>query len=585
MRARVPDGESGAERSRTAPARTAPAASGPAPDLAGLQRSVGNAAVARMVARAREEQREQQEEPGQAPQVQRSAVHEVLRGGGRPLPGQVRQEMEARMGADFSDVRLHSGPAAQRSAEEIGARAWTSGHHVVLGEGGADKHTLAHELTHVMQQRSGPVSGTDRGDGTRISDPSDRFEREAEANARRVMSRGVPSAGGAAGTDHAHGEEPGAVVSRSALPGARAGTAHSAGTAHAAGTRIQRMPKAVTKKGRGKGKKGETVADLLKAALQKRDWTAHGGARNLTMHYTVAADEPAEGTRTQDLTPAAAAKIYGGSVNTVAPKSFENARDKQSIRWISTLALNYLNDLNKSPEEVQVTLQDSVLYISSNKNGANDVLRRLADEKRTGTEFLKALIEANDSGSLDERQVRHKNKARSRLTEGKEMPQEYAGILAALTAKPVVPEAIEEDGKHAERRLADHVGRDAVRSGPTAGTKRPCVACYVDLYQGVEDVRPGPYWPSKAANVGFDDYSPAGVEDLADTIHQAVLAAGGTFASIQLLCPDHDDNVAEAMEVDGDVEMAGPEETPAAGGRRVSWGSNTSSDTSAGEEE
>jgi hypothetical protein len=52
--------------------------------------------------------------------------------------------------------------------------------------------TLAHELTHVVQQRSGPVDGTDAGGGIKVSDPSDRFEREAVANSERVMSGPVP---------------------------------------------------------------------------------------------------------------------------------------------------------------------------------------------------------------------------------------------------------------------------------------------------------------------------------------------------------------------------------------------------------
>ena len=53
---------------------------------------------------------------------------------------------------------------------------------------------LAHELTHVVQQRNGPVDGTDAGGGVKISDPSDRFERDAVANADRVMSAPAPAA-------------------------------------------------------------------------------------------------------------------------------------------------------------------------------------------------------------------------------------------------------------------------------------------------------------------------------------------------------------------------------------------------------
>ncbi|WP_420713046.1 DUF4157 domain-containing protein [Streptomyces sp. MMG1121] len=143
-----------------------------------------------------------------APTVQRSAVHGVLRGSGRPLDASTRTDMEARLGADFSAVRVHTGAEARRSAAEIGARAYTSGEHVVIGDGGADRHTLAHELTHVIQQRKGPVSGTDNGNGLSVSDPGDRFEREAEANARRALSSPVVARAVKAG--HAvHGAEGG----------------------------------------------------------------------------------------------------------------------------------------------------------------------------------------------------------------------------------------------------------------------------------------------------------------------------------------------------------------------------------------
>ncbi|GIE81762.1 hypothetical protein Aph02nite_77120 [Actinoplanes philippinensis] len=160
--------------------------------LAALQRAGGNAAV------------------------QRSLVPEVLRGTGRPLADGVRRDMEARLGADFSDVRLHTGGLAERSAAEIGARAYTSGSHVVLGAGGGDRHTLAHELTHVIQQRQGPVAGTPDGHGLSMSDPGDRFERAAEANATRVLAGPAP-------TKHLHGPA----------------------LAPAAGTAVQRVPSAM----------------------------------------------------------------------------------------------------------------------------------------------------------------------------------------------------------------------------------------------------------------------------------------------------------------------------------------------------
>ncbi|MFF5720099.1 DUF4157 domain-containing protein [Streptomyces buecherae] len=134
----------------------------------------------------------QQATAGQQSAVQRSAVHDVLAGAGRPLNGPLREEMEARLGADFSGVRIHDDRAARASTAEIGARAYTSGNNVVIGDSGGDKHTLAHELSHVIQQRQGPVAGHDNGAGLKISDPSDRFEQEAEANATRALSAPAP---------------------------------------------------------------------------------------------------------------------------------------------------------------------------------------------------------------------------------------------------------------------------------------------------------------------------------------------------------------------------------------------------------
>ena len=76
------------------------------------------------------------------------------------------------------------------------AKAYTVGDEIVFNRDAyrpdtdAGRHTLAHELTHVVQQRSGPVDGTATGDGVAVSDPGDRFEREAEANASSFMAGG-----------------------------------------------------------------------------------------------------------------------------------------------------------------------------------------------------------------------------------------------------------------------------------------------------------------------------------------------------------------------------------------------------------
>jgi len=162
-----------------------------AAEVLALQRAIGNEAVAAVLA--------------ESPVAQRSTAQQVLDGSGKPLDAPVRAEMEARLGADFSSVRVHTGAAAEQSATALGARAYTSGENIVLGAGGGDRHTLAHELSHVIQQRSGPVSGTDNGAGLSVSDPTDAFERAAEESARRALDGPVPATAEPPHVDHVAG--------------------------------------------------------------------------------------------------------------------------------------------------------------------------------------------------------------------------------------------------------------------------------------------------------------------------------------------------------------------------------------------
>lgn len=111
------------------------------------------------------------------------SVAEVLRSPGRPLDESARATMESRFGHHFGDVRVHDDGRAALSAGDVAARAYTVGNHVVLGDGrpaagspDADR-LLAHELTHVVQQR-GAVGGA----------PADSARMEAEA---RHAERGV----------------------------------------------------------------------------------------------------------------------------------------------------------------------------------------------------------------------------------------------------------------------------------------------------------------------------------------------------------------------------------------------------------
>lgn len=88
------------------------------------------------------------------------SVERVLASPGRPLDPALRQNMEQRFGHDFSRVRVHTGGAAQQSARDLNANAYTLGHNIVFGAGRFapgmhhGRQLIAHELAHVVQ-RSG----------------------------------------------------------------------------------------------------------------------------------------------------------------------------------------------------------------------------------------------------------------------------------------------------------------------------------------------------------------------------------------------------------------------------------------------
>ena len=107
----------------------------------------------------------------------------------------VAVESRAGEAANFPDEAYRAaGAEIVASAAEL----W-SGSDIVFKSGQFDtssavgQRTLAHELTHVVQQRSGPVDGTDAAGGIRVSDPADRFEQAAEATAAAIMAQPVPA--------------------------------------------------------------------------------------------------------------------------------------------------------------------------------------------------------------------------------------------------------------------------------------------------------------------------------------------------------------------------------------------------------
>lgn len=87
--------------------------------------------------------------------------------GGSPLPTGVRRFMEPRFGANFGNVRIHTGETAAKQSASLNAHAFTVGEHVFFGrnqfqpESTSGRELIAHELTHTIQQGAAIQRSTD----------------------------------------------------------------------------------------------------------------------------------------------------------------------------------------------------------------------------------------------------------------------------------------------------------------------------------------------------------------------------------------------------------------------------------------
>ncbi|MUV56378.1 DUF4157 domain-containing protein [Halogeometricum sp. CBA1124] len=123
--------------------------------------------------------------PGEAPVGSDVASYvEQSRDGGTPIPHSIRTTLERQFGTGLGDVRIHAGTDAADASRRADARAFTVGRDVHFGAGEyrpsstGGRELLAHELAHVVQQRSSsdivqrvpegesPVSGTGHSVGT-----------------------------------------------------------------------------------------------------------------------------------------------------------------------------------------------------------------------------------------------------------------------------------------------------------------------------------------------------------------------------------------------------------------------------------
>ncbi|MFI5910930.1 DUF4157 domain-containing protein [Dactylosporangium sp. NPDC051541] len=116
------------------------------------------------------------------------SARQAVNGTGAPLDAHVRAMLEPRFATSFADVRVHTDA---HSTRQVAAAAYTMRRDIVFAparyapDTPAGLRLLAHELTHVIQQRGGPAA-PQRGGG--ISRPTGADECEADAVADRVLA-------------------------------------------------------------------------------------------------------------------------------------------------------------------------------------------------------------------------------------------------------------------------------------------------------------------------------------------------------------------------------------------------------------
>ncbi|MCD6476257.1 MAG: DUF4157 domain-containing protein, partial [Anaerolineaceae bacterium] len=160
--------------------------------LLNLQHKAGNQAVQRLIAQHKSEE-------GFDLDDKTTAKIQQARSGGQALERSFQRQMETKFGKSLDDVKLHTDQSANTLSQQLGASAFTIGSDVFFREGkyepGSTKgqELLAHELTHVIQQRERKVNSGKPGLNVRPA--GDEFEQEADSTAQSLISSATPQAG------------------------------------------------------------------------------------------------------------------------------------------------------------------------------------------------------------------------------------------------------------------------------------------------------------------------------------------------------------------------------------------------------
>ena len=115
---------------------------------------------------------------------------------GSPLPDDVTASFGAQLGTDLSDVRVYADGEADDLARSVASTAFTVGSDIYFTRGNysttseSGRHLLAHELTHVMQNRQAPSSGVASAPTIgRADDPAERHADRVAGNVMQALRR------------------------------------------------------------------------------------------------------------------------------------------------------------------------------------------------------------------------------------------------------------------------------------------------------------------------------------------------------------------------------------------------------------
>jgi hypothetical protein len=143
----------------------------------------------------------QRKASGRARPGAEQAVEAAQRSPGQPLPHALEEKYSASLGANLSQVRVHTGGESHQAADAIGASAYTTGNDIHFAAGKYDpssaggRELIAHEVAHTVQQARGGLDLQCKCDP--IEDENGICEKDAD-DAAKNMEAGKPADPGAA---------------------------------------------------------------------------------------------------------------------------------------------------------------------------------------------------------------------------------------------------------------------------------------------------------------------------------------------------------------------------------------------------